>query len=294
MKYIGLIAAVVVAVAAAFMVLQMSQPEARPEPKVVEVTGQVENTIEEVNIYVAARDIPIGARIEPNMLTTRPWPAHLVVDGFVVGEDQGRNILQTITRASFKRDEPINKSKLVNPDDPNFLAGELPKGKRLVTMSTDEISGVAGFIFPGDRVDVLLTHRVLKEGLSQKDVTLGGSKSALEEEVTETLLYDVPVMAVDQRSTSGVDDRRGIIVPGSVSLAVSADEAQRLRLAEEVGRISFALRSVDDKDVIQTVAVTREKDLSQRSPSSEAVSDEEGAFDEPIRIIRGTKVEVLE
>lgn len=292
MKYIGLILALVVSVATAFLVYQnFQQKEAPPAPitKTVEVVKEVDNQIREVQVYVAARDIPIGAKITANMITTRPWPEHLVLPDFVVGQSEGQRILETIARANFNRDEPINKTKLVNPSDPNFLAGELPSGKRVVTIQTDEIAGVAGFVFPGDHVDVLVTHEIYRENVTAEDLEDTRLRmSELQEEVTETLLYDIRVLAVDQRATGGVNEEKGIIIPRSVSLEVSLEDAQKLRLAEEIGHLSLALRSVEDKEKAERVAITRQADLSQFK-----LADAEKRDDEGVRVIRGTDVEIV-
>lgn len=301
MKYLGLLIAVVIAIAAAYFVLQMSQPKGSESPRTVEVTQQVDSGVEQVDIYVAARDIPIGSQIEPNMLTTRPWPKHLVVEGFVVGPEQGEKIIQTIARASFRREEPINKAKLVNPQDPNFLAGELPKGMRVVTMQIDEISGLAGFVFPGDRVDVLITHPILKEGVTEREVREARDERDITEEVTETLLHDIRVLAVDQRATGGIEEEEGVIIPRSISLEVSPEAAQRIKLGAEIGELALALRSVEDKETIETVAITRQSDLTQfkmnnnrDNDDNDDEADDSPVYDGSIRIIRGTSVEVLD
>ena len=147
MKYIGLIIAVFAALAAVFLVLKFSGKEevvADPAPQPVQVGQAAAPEVKTANIYVAARDIPIGSQIDENMLTTQPWPEHLLLPGFVSTPEEGRKLIDMVARASFQADEPINTSKLVNPEDPNFLAGSLPKGMRVVTMQTDEIGGVAG------------------------------------------------------------------------------------------------------------------------------------------------------
>lgn len=293
MKYIGLAIAVAVAIGAAFLVLQASNKEDQLPAQAVEISGQTDNVIVEVNVYIAAVDIPVGSVIDANMITTRPWPQHLVVEGFVVGPEEGKAIINTVARAGFKRNEPINKVKLVNPDDPNFLAGELPKGMRLVTMSADEISAVAGFVFPGDRVDVLITHKILREGFSEEDLFEEDAQSKdLIEEVTEMLLTDVRVLAVDQRATAGVANDKGITVPRSVSLEMPLQDAQRLRLAQEVGKVSLALRSLQDKDEPSATEVTRPKNLSS------ILADEEQGdvkkLGSAVRVIRGTQLEEKE
>ncbi len=288
MKYLGLAIACIVAVLAALFVVNASDSEPKPAPRTVQVSQQAEPVVKEVSVYVAARDIPIGAVIDANMLTTRPWPEHLVVEGFVVGAEQGQRIIDTVVRAPFKRNEPINSAKLINPDDPNFMAGELSAGMRLVTMGSDEISAVAGFVFPGDSVDVLVTHNVLREGYSEADLAdLGVSAANATEEVTETLLRDVRVLAVDQRSTSGVDDSGGVIVPRSVSLEVTPQDAQRLRLAEEIGRLSLALRSVEEGPDTAAPAVTRPKNLTLHESSQEGAPGRES---NAVRVVRGTEM----
>jgi pilus assembly protein CpaB len=287
MKYLGLAIACIVAVAAALFVINAYEPEPQPAMQPVQVSQKAESSIREVNVYVAARDIPIGSVIDPNMLTTRPWPEHLVVEGFVVGAEQGRRIVNTVVRAPFKRNEPINSAKLINPDDPNFMAGELSAGMRLVTMGSDEISAVAGFVFPGDRVDVLVTHNVLREGFSEEDLMdLGAGSANLMEEVTETLLRDVRVLAIDQRSTAGIDDAEGVVVPRSISLEVTPQDAQRVRLAEEIGRLSLALRSVEEGQDGTVPSVTRPQHLTLHESSQDSAVRESGA----VRVIRGTEM----
>ena len=287
MKYLGLAIACIVAVAAALFVVNASDSDPQPVPQSVQVSQQMEPAIKEVSVYVAARDIPIGSVVDANMLTTRPWPEHLVVEGFVVGAEQGRRIINTVVRAPFKRNEPINSAKLINPDDPNFMAGELSAGMRLVTMGSDEISAVAGFVFPGDRVDVLVTHNVLREGFSESDLMESGASGAdMTEEVVETLLRDVRVLAIDQRSTAGVDDGDGVVVPRSISLEVTPQDAQRLRLAEEIGRVSLALRSVQEAQDSAAPAVTRPKHLTLHESSQDTPSRESDA----VRVVRGTEM----
>lgn len=288
MKWVGIVVAVVAAVIAAFMVLKLSGGSEQ-KARQVQVSEQAESDLDVVNVYVAANYIPIGSVIEENMLTVQPWPKHLLVEGFVVGQEKGRTLVGKIARASFQALEPIMDNKVVNPDDPNYLAGELPKGKRVVTMRTDEISGVAGFVFPGDRVDVLINHRVLKKGVSARDIeTL--PEDQVYETVSERLLGNIRVLAVDQRSTGGVDKENGIIIPKSVSLEVTPEDAQRIALARQLGQMTLALRSLKDKETMETVAITRQSDLSQFDVSS-VTSRSANA---PVKVVRGVESETLE
>ena len=297
MKWIGLIFALFVAAVAAFMVIKFSGNSSKPVEQYtgqtpMQVQPQAAPEVRTVDVYVAANFIPIGTVIEENMLDTQPWPEHLALEGFIVGPEQGKTIVGKVTRSPFQAREPFINSKLVNPDDPNFLAGVLPKGMRVVTISTDGIAGVAGFIFPGDRVDILITHRVLEEGVDASSFEDPRDARDYQEDVTETLLSNVPVLAVDQRSSAGLNADQGVIIPQSVSLEVTPEDAQRIRLAAEVGELSMALRSLEDKDTIENIAITRIADLSQYQPTGDGSASKKkvGSGFIPVTIVRGTEV----
>jgi pilus assembly protein CpaB len=166
-----------------------------------------------------------------------------------------------VTRAPFQQQEPLISSKLANPNDPNFLAAELPKGMRVVTIQTSETQGVAGFLFPGDHVDVMMTHDVEKPVKGD----ISGSARTEKSLVTETVLTNVKVMAVDQHSTNlGATDAQGkLLVPRSATLMVSPADAQRLRLAEKLGTLTLALRSLADRDGADPLIVTQPSDVTQ-------------------------------
>lgn len=289
MKWIGFVIAIVVAAGMAFLVLKFSGDKV-PASGNVQVSDRAAPQVEATNVYVASQFIPIGTVLEENMLTVQPWPKHLVLESFITGNEKGQNLIGKVTRAPFQAQEPIINSKVVNPEDPNFLAGDLPQGMRVVTIRTNEIEGVAGFIFPGDRVDVLINHKILKEGVTPKDLVEEGEEK-LEEDVAEALLTNVRVLAVDQRATAGVKEDGGIIIPKSVTLEVTPEDAQRVALARKIGELSLSLRSIKDKDSTETVAITRKPDLSQFDISS--IESNKKTY-EPVRIIRGTKMETLE
>jgi len=272
MRLVPFIIAILLAAAAAFIALKFLGGS-EPAPKEIVVTpGQPD--VKSVNVVVAARKIALGERITADMLEPQPWPEHLVVEGFIkTGGDTSR-LVGMVARSSFQNGEPLIMAKLANPSDPNFLAADLPKDRRVATISTDGIAGIAGFLFPGDRVDVMVTHKIPKEEVEEK-----GEK---DETVTETLLTNIKIVAVDQRSEPDPDGK--IKPPASVSLEVSLDDAQRMRLAQEVGTLSLALRSIDDKDTIDTTGITRVRDLSQTD-----TYDHQGRS-ATVTVIRGTKL----
>lgn len=283
MRFGGLIAAIVFAAIAAIVVLQMSGSKA-PPPAPSDTGTQAVNT---TNVYVAAKEIPVGAKITADMVVVQPWPSHLVIsgpNGFVTA-DGDQKVEGMIARASFQQNEPIIASKLSNLDDPNFLAGALPKGMRVLTIATNEIEGVAGFIFPGDYVDVILTREV-KKWVTPPNAAQTGPQSlqAETDAITETLLTNVKVLAVDQRAggSNATDKNGNLIIPRSVSLMVSPVDAQRLRLGAKKGTLTLALRPLADRESADPLTLTRSGDISQY-PDAETIGGGNGG----VLVVRG-------
>lgn len=274
MRFGGLIAAIVFAALAAILVLRMTSNDTPPAATAQAVPSQQLKT---VDIYVAAMPIAVGSVITPEMLAVQPWPEHLVLEGFVRapaaaknngvlgGNEETEVVVGNVARSAFQQQEPIIKSKLSNPNDPNFLAGGLPKGMRVITTVVNETEGVAGFVFPGDHVDVLLTHVVDKMSVRLDPTSLRPKEEKRSETYTETLLNNVIVVAVDQHSSSaGTTDKDGkLIVPRTVSLMVSPTDAQKVRLGQKVGTLTLSLRSLADKDTVDPLTVAGPKDISQ-------------------------------
>ena len=283
MRFGGLIAAVVFAAIAAVVVLRMSGSDA-PAPTVAANPNVVST-----NVYVATTPISVGTTITEDMVGAQPWPQHLLLDGFILADGK-TNLVGMVTRAPLQQNEPVTTSKVANPNDPNFLAGELPKGMRVVTIPVNETDGVAGFIFPGDRVDVIYTHDVPKWEFppisnGSSGTSVKGEKTS--ETVTETLLTNVKIVAIDQRSSgAGATDAKGtLVVPKSASLMVSQADAQRVRLAQKTGTVSLALRALADKESADPLVLTKKKDISQSADGGGADSSSDG-----VKIVRGAPI----
>ena len=290
MRYGGLIAAIVFAAIAAIIVLKMSSGG----EQVVANAGTPQE-IKGIRIYVAKTAIPIGSAITDDMIDAQPWPEHLALEGFIKKKEGENGITGMVARAPFQQGEPIIQSKLANPNDPNFLAGDLPKGMRVVSIPLNEVDGVAGFVFPGDHVDLIYTHEVEKwvdapDGTPRSSTSSfrtsftssGKGPEKVKQTITETLLTNVKVLAVDQRSSNvGSRDTKGnLIIPKSASIMVSQADAQRVRLAQKTGTVSLSLRSLADKESADPLILTEEKDISQDKPYV-------GSEKDSITIIRG-------
>jgi len=256
---------VAIALAAGAFILTRNYTTQEPEKNVVAQPQTVYKEVPTVDIYTAKEDIPVGAIIKQDMLDIQPWPKHLKLDDMVEANPaEPSSLLRMVARTPFSKGEPMMVSRLANEKDPSFLAASLPKGMRAVTIAVDAISGVGGFVFPGDRVDVLITHDI---NLSHhEELKADGTKEeAKKDPITEVLLSNVRVMAINQKSV--MHGGEPPMVPGSVSLEVSPADVQKLRLTENGnGRLSLALRSLHDKDEIELARPTGLSDLSRLTP----------------------------
>jgi pilus assembly protein CpaB len=218
-----------------------------------------------------------GEVLEPDMLDSQPWPKHLVLEDFITSPEATRSVVKMVARSAFQKGEPIIMNRLSNPRDPSFLAANLSPGMRVVTVASDGIAGVAGFVYPGDRVDVLVTHPIPKEDVDEKD-------PIKEEKVTETLLTNIKVLAVNQRATGGGEGVEEADLPSSISLEVALEDAQRLRLGQETGYLSLALRGLGEEGR-EIPGITHVQDLSQSD-----VYDALGGRNDSVIIIRGVEM----
>jgi pilus assembly protein CpaB len=286
-KWMPIVIALTVAIIAGFVALKLVGSKSAPPPQpVVQQQVQQQPVIQEVKterVYVARKSIPVGTVIDASMIDTQPWPQHLLLSQFiVVGDDalvEGR-----VARSAFQSREPFIKDKLANPNDPSLIAAALDEGMRLVTISVDAVSGLSGFVAPGDRVDVLLTREIEKE--SGGESADRSYRAVAREKLTQTLASNIKVLAVDQRA--GAEGSGRISIPSTVSLEVSPEEAHRVALGAEAGVLSLLLRGLDGSSVVEGVLVARESGLLSEGGgvSSSGGKRKEGSG---VVVIRGVK-----
>ena len=251
--------------------MQVFAPKQAPN-----ATPAVSQDVSTVDILVARVAIPAGTIITNSMFDKQPWPQPLVLDSFIVSNGNNANIIGRVARASFQAREPLISSKLSDETNTGFLAASLPAGMRAITVATDTVSGVAGFVFPGDRVDILFLHNIPHELKSN---------ATNRPSYAEVLAADIPVLAINLRETmkdeNGRPNMGASTTPTSMTLEVSDLQAEKIRLAEKVGILSISLRSVNDRD---NAAVTPPADLLSLTNVSKKDSPIE---DDSITIVRG-------
>jgi pilus assembly protein CpaB len=193
-------------------------------------------------VLVAKGDLPAGQFLRPENLRWQPWPDDGIAENYIT-EGKGRieDFIGAVVRNGLNNGEPIADGRVVRPGDRGFLAAVLTPGYRAMSVTVTPSSGISGFAFPGDRVDVIVT--ILIE--FQK---ANGAEKEPDRRASETVLTNIRVLALDQR----VDDqKRDIVVAKTATLEVTPKEAEILAVASEMGKLSLSLRSLaQDTDQI--------------------------------------------
>lgn len=230
-KLVLLVSALIVAIGTAFVARSLFAGAAAPEAQAA--TGPVVPTGPKV--LVAQRALSPGTIITPDALSFQPWPTDMVKDAyFIEGEADMAKLVGTVVRFAVTAGEPVTQGALVSPQDRGFLAAALTPGMRAITVPVSSQTGVAGFIFPGDRVDMMLTQGVG-----------GGDSGNLQ--VAETILRNLRVLATDQATTQEIVDGKAVPkVSGNVTLEVTPRIAEKVTVAQTLGAISFSLRPLAD------------------------------------------------
>ena len=185
------------------------------------------------SVLVARVAIGRGQILKAADLGWQPWPEEGMTQAYIVkGRESSKAFSGWVALQGFVAGEPIIKSQIISPGDHGFLSAVLRPGMRAVSVPVNATSGIAGFVFPGDRVDVLVTHPLPGGGA-------GGSE--LDRKAAETILHDVRVIAIDQRLASKLNEA---IPAHTVTLEVTPKQSEILALASDLGQLSLSLRSL--------------------------------------------------
>jgi pilus assembly protein CpaB len=228
-----LVGALVVAAVTAFMARSMFEGAAAPTANAAPAAP--EDNLPQV--LVATRALPVGTILTPDSFSYRPWPKELMQQAYYVKGESEPPLAGTVVRLPVSAGQPITQGSLVRPGDRGFLAAALGPGMRAVTVPVSAQSGVAGFVFPGDRIDLVLTQTV--EG--------GGDGPALK--TSETIVRNIRVLATDQRTDSKTEDgKTEVRTFSTVTLEATPRIAEKIALAQSLGQLSLSLRSIADNN----------------------------------------------
>jgi pilus assembly protein CpaB len=180
-----------------------------------------------VPVVVAAQPIARGIALQPGLLKVVRYPEGSVPPGALTDLNQAAG--QRLVLRAFAPNEPILASRITTPGGKVNLSAAMTAGMRAVTFRSDDVAGVAGFVLPGDRVDVQLTRQA------------GEGQQAM---VTQVLAENIKVLGVDQVTDDASDKP---MIAHAITLEVTPEQAQTIRLAQAVGSVALALRQVSDE-----------------------------------------------
>ena len=181
-------------------------------------------------IVVAAESLAYGTAMTPDNVAEIPWFSNTLPEGAFAIKDDLLNGGRRVVLSPLKRGEPVLRSKITGPGQRASLASLLDEGKRAVTVSVDDVRGVAGFVLPGDFVDIVI---------------IADDGSPKRQSYSDILLEHVKVLAIDQVASEGEGQPT---VAKAVTVEVSKEQAQKILLATSIGKLSLILaRPVESK-----------------------------------------------
>lgn len=207
----------------------------KPQQKIVEVeSGPAAPQIELEQVLVASEDIPVGGIIEAQIYW-QDWPKAAVTEGFITQANKPQAVEEmkgSVARAVIFKGEPIRDAKLVGKDQ-SFMSSILPSGKRAIAVEIAADTSAGGFILPNDYVDVIMTRRA-------------ASSTGVESFVTETILSNIRVLAIDQTIREDEEGRK-VKVGQTATLELTPSQSEIVTVAQQMAdRLALALRSTAD------------------------------------------------
>ncbi len=214
-------------------------------------------SFEIAQVYVAARPLGYGERLTPQDVRLVAYPAASLPAGVFQTEaeffPQGAEVLRTVTRA-MEQNEAVMAVKVTGPGENAGITTQLARGMRAFTIQVDSVSGVSGFLRPGDRVDVYWTGNIGNGGMRTEGDSTG--------DVTKLIQAGVKLIAVDQSANT---DRAGASVARTVTVAVQPEQVAALAQAQSTGRLNLSLVGALDDTVTERIEVDQRQLLGLAS-----------------------------
>ena len=259
-KIILLVGALFVAAITAFMARSLIAGSSAPVASAQAPVPTVETGPE---VLVATKALPVGTILDPSSFKFQPWPKELVENAYYIKKDgfDPKSLQGTVVRSVITAGQPLTQGALVKPGDRGFLAAALTPGMRAVTFPVRNENSVAGFVFPGDHVDLMLSQTVAG----------GGDGPPLK--VAETIMKNLRVLATDQRTTTDVDDQGKTVVRNISMVTIEATPAiaEKISVARTLGDLSLVLRPLADSasELDQAIADGSVKVPDGKDPAAE-------------------------
>jgi len=215
------------------------------------------------SVLIARSGIERGQIVKPSDFTWEPWPEGGIDKNYILlGTRTPETYSGWVARAPIAAGEPLTEAKIIAPGNRGFLAAVLRPGMRAVSVPVTVTSGISGFIFPGDQVDLIVTYSVQDRPVPGQTQT----GPLQDHKISETVLRDVRVIAIDQK----LDSKAGeTTVAKTATFEVTPKQSEVIALADEMGKLSLSLRSLvpGPGDTMQEIVKPQVSDLSSGAPS---------------------------
>jgi len=233
-------------------------------------------------VVVAATPITRGVVIQPQLLKVVNYPAGSVPQGAFTSVAQltGAKDVQRIALRDLSPDEPVLATRVTAPGAKLSLATELDPGMQAVTLHSSDVQGVAGFVFPNDRVDLLLSRAAAPRPGSQAQPL----------PLTQVVAENVKVLGIDQ---SDDEEQAKPTVVKTMTVEVTPEQAQAITLAQSMGTVSFALRHVEDTAPVNRLVTTAASFGFFAAPAPVA-GHRMGPTGPTVRVTRGSDTSVVQ
>jgi pilus assembly protein CpaB len=186
------------------------------------------------SVLVAHAPIERGQILKPSDFAWQPWPDGGIDKAYILlGTKTPESFTGWVARYPMTTGEPVTAAQMVAPGSRGFLAAVLRPGMRAVSVPVNATTGISGFVFPGDLVDIVITYPVPAQQVA--------GTAAVEHKASETILRDVRVIGIDQRLESKPGEA---VIAHTATLEVTPKDAEMLNLATEMGKLSLSLRSL--------------------------------------------------
>lgn len=206
-------------------------------------------------VLVADVDLPAGSFVKPQHIVWQRWPTDDVPESYVLrGMRPEDEMIGAVARRGITAGQPITDGMVVKPGERGFLAAVLTPGMRAVSVPINATSGNSGLIFPGDRVDMILTQ------------TLNTADDETTRRVSETVLTNLRIIAMGAETGDDAEEGKAHEKARTATLEVSPRQAEQVALVTELGKLSLSLRSLATETDIaadDSPQITWDKDVSQ-------------------------------
>lgn len=213
-----------------------------------------------VQVAVARQNFPSGYIIQAKDLQWQPWPDADMAAGYIIKAKGGslEEFQGAVVRQGMLAGDPVTWGRVIKRGDRGYMSALVSPGMRAFSLKVNADTGVSGFLFPGDRVDLILSHSITRKNAKGEDIV---------NQVSETVLTNTRILAIDQRAE---DQENKPTIVKTVTIEVTPKQAEGVALAQSMGQVSLALNSLakTDQEMVEIASKGPDAALKPEAPVS--------------------------